>query len=70
MIQRTIDPSLLEWPSESDLADEDTFAEAPGGLVFKTAADVTVYMEEEKESWGRCTTTSLLDDLVEAEEEE
>ena len=31
----------------------DILAEAPGGLVFKTAADVAAYLKEEKESWGR-----------------
>lgn len=27
--------------------------EAPGGLVFKTAADVAAYLKEEKEAWDR-----------------
>ena len=27
--------------------------EAPGGLVFKTAANVEAYLREEKGSWGR-----------------
>ena len=31
----------------------DILDEAPGGLVFKTAADVAAYLKEEKESWGR-----------------
>ena len=31
----------------------DILNEAPGGLVFKTAADVADYLKEEKESWGR-----------------
>ena len=31
----------------------DILNEAPGGLVFKTAADVAAYLKEEKESWGR-----------------
>ena len=31
----------------------DILAEAPGGLVFKSAADVEAYLKEEKESWGR-----------------
>ena len=31
----------------------DILAEAPGGLVFKTAADVAAYLKQEKESWGR-----------------
>ena len=37
----------------------DILAEAPGGLVFKAAADVVAYLKEEKEAWGRCATTSL-----------
>ena len=31
----------------------DILNEAPGGLVFKTAAEVAAYLKEEKESWGR-----------------
>ena len=31
----------------------DILNEAPGGLIFKTAADVAAYLREEKESWGR-----------------
>ena len=31
----------------------DILADAPGGLVFKTAEDVAAYLKEEKESWGR-----------------
>ena len=31
----------------------DILNEAPGGLVFKTAADVTAYLKEEKEAWSR-----------------
>lgn len=31
----------------------DILNEAPGGLVFKTAADVAAYLKEEKEAWGR-----------------
>ena len=37
----------------------DILNEAPGHLVFKTAADVAAYLAEEKESWGRCATTGL-----------
>lgn len=39
-------------PSERRSA-VDILNEAPGGLVFKTAADVAAYLKEEKESWGR-----------------
>lgn len=31
----------------------DILNEAPGGLMFKTAADVAAYLKEEKESWDR-----------------
>lgn len=31
----------------------DILDEAPGRLVFDTAADVTAYLAEEKEAWGR-----------------
>ena len=31
----------------------DILDEAPGHLVFKTAADVATYLKEEKESWSR-----------------
>lgn len=31
----------------------DILNEAPGGLVFKTAADVAAYLREEKKSWSR-----------------
>ena len=31
----------------------DILDEAPGRLVFKTAADVTAHLAEEKEAWGR-----------------
>ncbi len=31
----------------------DILDEAPGHLVFKTAADVAAYLAEEKEAWGR-----------------
>ena len=31
----------------------DILNEAPGHLIFKTAADVAAYLKEEKESWGR-----------------
>ena len=31
----------------------DILNEAPGGLLFKTAADVAAYLKEEKEAWDR-----------------
>ncbi len=39
-------------PSERRSA-VDILDEAPGHLVFKTAADVAAYLAEEKEAWGR-----------------
>ena len=38
-------------PSERRSA-VDILDEAPGHLVFKTAADVAAYLAEEKEGWG------------------
>ena len=31
----------------------DILNEAPGGLAFKSAADVAAYLKEEKEAWDR-----------------
>ena len=31
----------------------DILAEAPGGLAFKTAADVAAYLKEKKQAWDR-----------------
>ena len=45
---------LSEWRSAVDILNE-----TPGGLVFKTAADVAAYLKEEKESWGRSAASSL-----------
>lgn len=39
-------------PSERRSA-VDILAEAPGGLLFKTAEDVAAYLKEERESWRR-----------------
>ncbi len=41
-------PSASERRSIIDILEE-----APGGLVFRTAADVAAYLKEEKEAWGR-----------------
>lgn len=41
-------PSYTERRSVVDI-----LAEAPGHLVFKTAAEVKAYLAEEKEAWGR-----------------
>ena len=41
MVQRIVDPSLLEWPSESDLVEEDIFARGyidVRGATWKTSA--------------------------------
>ena len=47
MIQRTVDSSLLEWPSESDLVDEDTFARGYIDVRGATWEDVHTMLEEE-----------------------
>ena len=46
--------SAVERRSVVDILDE-----APGHLVFKTAADVAAYLTEEKEAWVRCAARSL-----------
>ena len=48
-----VDVVVSQSPISERRSAVDILAEAPGGLAFKTAADVAVYMKEEKESWGR-----------------
>ena len=50
---------VSQSPASERRSAVDILAEAPGGLVFETAADVAAYLAEEKESWGRCATTGL-----------
>ena len=48
-----VDVVVSPAPSTARRSAVDILNEAPGGLVFKTAADVAEYLKEEKESWGR-----------------
>ena len=50
MIQRTIDPSLLEWPSESDLVEEDIFARGYIDVRGAIWEDVCTMLEEERKA--------------------
>ena len=50
---QTVDVVVTRPSSTERRSVVDILAEAPGGLVFKTPADVAAYLKEEKEAWGR-----------------
>ena len=50
---QTVDMVVSPSSSVSRRSAVDILNEAPGGLVFKTAADVAAYLKEEKEAWDR-----------------
>ena len=52
-VGESVDVVVSQPPVTERRSAIDILAEAPGGLVFKTAADVAAYLKEEKESWGR-----------------
>lgn len=52
-VGESVDVVVSQSPGSERRSAVDILAEAPGGLVFKTAEDVTAYLKEEKESWGR-----------------
>ena len=52
-VGESVDVVVSQLPVSERRSAVDILAEAPGGLVFKTAADVAAYLKEEKESWGR-----------------
>ena len=52
-VGESVDVVVSQSPTSERRSAVDILAEAPGGLVFKTAADVATYLKEEKESWGR-----------------
>ena len=52
-VGESVDVVVSQSPVPERRSVVDILAEAPGGLVFKTAEDVAAYMKEEKESWGR-----------------
>ena len=50
---QTVDVVVTRCSSTERRSVVDILSEAPGGLIFKTAADVAAYLKEEKEAWGR-----------------
>lgn len=50
---QTVDVVVCPAPAEPRRSAVDILNEAPGGLAFKTAADVAAYLKKEKEAWGR-----------------
>ena len=52
-VGESVDVVVNQSPVSERRSAVDILAEAPGGLAFKTAADVAAYLKEEKESWGR-----------------
>ena len=52
-VGKSVDVVVSQSPASERRSAVDILAEAPGGLAFKTAADVAAYLKEEKESWGR-----------------
>ena len=52
-VGESVDVVVSQLPESERRSAVDILAEAPGGLAFKTAADVAAYLKEEKESWGR-----------------
>ena len=50
---QTVDVVVTHSSSTERRSVVDILAEAPGGLVFKTAADVAAYLKEEKAAWDR-----------------
>ncbi len=49
----SVDVVVSQSPATERQSAVDILSGAPGGLVFKTAADVAAYLRAEKESWGR-----------------
>ena len=52
-MREDVDVVLSPVPPMAQQSAVDILNEAPGGLVFKTAADVAAYLGKEKKSWGR-----------------
>ena len=52
-VGESVDVVVSQSPVSERRSVVDILAEAPGGLVFKTAAEVKAYLVEEKESWSR-----------------
>ena len=51
-VGETVEVIVSQPPVKERRSIMDVLDEAPGGLVFKTAADVAAYLKGEKESWG------------------
>ena len=52
-VGESVDVVVSQSSASAGRSAVDILAEAPGHLVFKTAADVAAYLAEEKEAWGR-----------------
>ena len=52
-VGESVDVVVSQSPASERRSVVDILDEAPGHLVFKTAADVATYLAEEKEAWGR-----------------
>ena len=52
-VGESVDVVVSQSPVSERRSAVDILDEAPGHLVFKTAADVAAYLAEEKEAWGR-----------------
>ena len=63
-VGESVDVVVSQSPTSERRSAVDILAEAPGGLVFKTAADVAAYLREEKESWGRAAHALLVDSQI------
>ena len=50
---QTVDVVVCPVALEARRSAVDILYEAPGGLVFKSAADVAAYLKEEKDAWDR-----------------
>ena len=51
-VGESVDVVVSQSPGSERRSAVDILAEAPGGLVFKTAADVAAYLKQARESWG------------------
>ena len=52
-VGEAVDVVVSQPPAVERRSIVDILEEAPGGLVFKTAADVADYLKEERASWDR-----------------
>ena len=52
-VGESVDVVVSHPPASERRSVIDILDEAPGGLVFTSAADVAAYLAEEKDAWGR-----------------